>query len=67
MAAAASARIEPAFVDEPLHLTLLELVAAVSDVTDNDSEVVATVIHMLENGRVHLSGNFRGAPVSVFS
>jgi hypothetical protein len=67
MAVAASLSIEHGSAHEPLHVTLLELVEAVSDVTDNDAEVVATVIHMLENGRVCLDGNFRNAPVSIFS
>ena len=66
MAAAAITRIEPAVPDEPLHLTLLELVEAVGAVTDNDLEVVATVIHMLEKGRVRLSGSFRETPITSF-
>ena len=42
-------------------VTLLELVNAVCDVTDDDGEVVATVLHLLSTGRVRLCGNFRGA------
>lgn len=42
-------------------VTLLELVSAICDVTDDDSEVVATVLHMLASGRVRLCGNFRGS------
>jgi hypothetical protein len=41
------------------HLTLLELVEAVSSVTEDDAEVVATVSHMLRSGSVKLSGSFR--------
>ena len=67
MAAAPSIEIDAGITDEPIHVTLLELVDAVSDVTSNDVEIVATVIHMLESGRVRLSGNFRGAPNSTFS
>lgn len=67
MAAATTARIEHAIAHEPLHVTLLELVEAISDVTDDEAEVVATAIHMLEDGRVRLNGNFRGARVSTFS
>jgi hypothetical protein len=66
MAAAPTTRIEPAVPHEPLHVTLLELVEAVGDVTDSDLEVVATVIHMLENGRVRLSGSFRETPTAAF-
>ena len=47
-------------------LTLLELVQAICDVTDDDSEVVATVRHMLRSGRVRLCGNFRRAAVETF-
>ena len=46
---------------EPKSLTLLELVGSVCDVTDNDDEVVATVLHLLRSGRVRLCGNFRGS------
>ena len=46
---------------EPKSLTLLELVGSVCDVTDNDDEVVATVLQMLRSGRVRLCGNFRGS------
>lgn len=41
--------------------TLLDLVAAVSDVADTDAEVVATVRHMMESGRVRLIGHFTEA------
>jgi hypothetical protein len=43
-----------------LETTLLELVRAVSEVTEDDREVVATVLQMLRSGRVRLSGSFRG-------
>jgi hypothetical protein len=46
---------------ESKDLTLLELVGSVCDVTDNDDEVIATVLQMLRSGRVRLCGNFRGA------
>ncbi len=45
---------------EPRVTTLLELVRALGEVTDNDREVVATVVHLLRSGRVRLRGNFRG-------
>jgi hypothetical protein len=44
-------------------VTLLELVSAISDVSRDDAEVVATILHLLRAGRVRLCGNFRGAPV----
>ncbi|MDJ0869745.1 MAG: hypothetical protein QNK03_26840 [Myxococcota bacterium] len=46
--------------DEVLETTLLELVRAISEVTDDDREVLATVMHLLRSGRVRLVGNFRG-------
>jgi hypothetical protein len=70
MSATASVRIDTAEIatrNEPLSLTLLELVEAVNDVTSSEAEVVATVRHMLQTGRIRLCGNFRGLPVSVFS
>ena len=49
--------------DEPQHLTLLELVKAVADVTDDEQEIIATVCHMLRTGSVRLIGNFRDEPI----
>ena len=40
--------------DEPVVVSLLELVEAVTAVSDTDDEVVATVAHMLETGSVTL-------------
>ncbi|MDH4017838.1 MAG: hypothetical protein OEV20_10910 [Actinomycetota bacterium] len=55
--------VEPIRQDEPQHLTLLELVEAVADVTDDEQEIIATVFHMLESGSVKLTGNFRDEPI----
>ena len=55
--------VEPIRHDEPQHFTLLELVEAVSEVTEDDREIVATVLHMLESGSVKLCGNFRDEPM----
>ena len=52
---------------EPSDTTLLDLVGAVYEVTDDESEVVATVLHMIQTGRVRLCGNFRDCPISDFS
>ena len=43
--------------------TLLELVTAISETTEDDQEVVRTVLHLLETGRVRLCGNFRNRPI----
>ena len=52
--------------DPPLATTLLELVEAVSDASNNEREVVATVCAMLRSGRVRLTGTFRHAPRESF-
>jgi len=46
---------------EGRRVTLLELVTAIGDSTADDREVVCTVVHLLETGRVRLCGNFRGS------
>ena len=44
-------------MDQPrLGCTLLEVIDAIADVADNDDEVLATLAHMLDSGRVRLSG-----------
>ncbi len=45
--------------------TLLELVQTVGELTEDDREVVATVIEMLHSGRVRLIGNFRGQRIAI--
>jgi hypothetical protein len=45
---------------EPVDTTLLDLVQAVSQETEDEHEVVATVLHLLRTGRARLIGNFRG-------
>jgi hypothetical protein len=46
---------------DPAEATLLDLVRAVADETEDDGEVVATVLHLVRSGRVRLVGSFRGA------
>jgi len=50
----------------PRELTLLELVTAVSDATENEQEIIATVLNILGSGRVRLIGAFRDEPVRAF-
>ena len=45
----------------PAESTLLDLVTAVSEYAATESEVVATIVHLVNSGRVRLCGNFRGA------
>ncbi len=53
----------PARESEPQPTTLLELVRSISQVTDDEREIVATVLHLLRSGRVRLIGNFRNVSV----
>ena len=50
--------------DESQPVTLLELVEAVSDFSESEQEVLATVIYMLNSGCVRLYGSFRDTPVA---
>jgi hypothetical protein len=45
---------------EPVDTTLLDLVQAVSQETEDEREVIATVLNLLRSGRARLIGNFRG-------
>jgi hypothetical protein len=45
---------------QAVETTLLELVQTVGELTDDDREVVQTVVELLRGGRVRLIGNFRG-------
>ena len=47
--------------------TLLELVQAIADVTDNEDEIVTTALHLLGSGQVKLAGNFRDEPIERFT
>jgi hypothetical protein len=45
--------------------TMLDLVTCISEVTRDDREVVATVVALVNSGRVRLTGNFRGARIGL--
>jgi hypothetical protein len=47
----------------PRRTTLLELVQSFTRQETPDAEVVATVLELVESGRVILTGNFRGLPL----
>jgi hypothetical protein len=53
--------------EAPQVTTLLELVRVLGEITDDDREVVATVLSLLRSGQVRLCGNFRGARAEDFS
>jgi hypothetical protein len=44
-----------------LQVTLLDLVNAIYDAGASETEVVATVVYLVNSGVVRLCGNFRGA------
>jgi hypothetical protein len=48
---------------EPQPVTLLELIEAVSEVSESEQEILATVTYMLNSGRVRLSGSFRDSSI----
>lgn len=45
--------------------TLLNLVQTVSDYATSDAEVVATVVYLINSGKVQLCGNFAGAKITL--
>jgi len=52
---------------QPVDVTLLELVTAVTDVSENEQEVIATVAHMLESGSIKLRGCLRDESRELFA
>ena len=52
------ANLEMPEPSQPETLTLLDLVCAIADEADTDEEVVATIQHLIESGKVTLVGNF---------
>ena len=50
--------IETQSVSDPDEVTLLELIEAVSEYSQSEREVIATVMHMLRSGHVQLSGTY---------
>ncbi|HZR84833.1 MAG TPA: hypothetical protein VFD92_27305 [Candidatus Binatia bacterium] len=46
-------------------VTLRELIAAVAEFAHSENEVIATVVHMVNSGRVRLRGDLAGAHIEV--
>ncbi|MEW6271589.1 MAG: hypothetical protein AB1689_20085 [Thermodesulfobacteriota bacterium] len=46
-------------------VTMLDLVTAVAECAQSDAEVVATVVHLINTGKVRLAGSLRGARFDV--
>ena len=51
--------------DAVVETTLLELVTTLGELTEDDREVVTTVVELLRSGRVRLIGNFRGQKIAL--
>jgi len=49
----------------PATTTLLDLITALQECTPNDTELVATVVFLINSGRVRLCGTFAGARIDV--
>jgi hypothetical protein len=53
----------PTSASVPHRATMLELVHSLAQQGISEREVVATVLALIESGRVILIGNFRGLPI----
>ena len=49
------------------HVTLLDLVTVVSSLARTEAELVATVVYLVNSGRVRLCGSFKGARFDLSS
>jgi hypothetical protein len=47
----------------PQENTLLDLIQSIISEAKNDEEVVATVVYLINSGRVRLCGSFAGAKI----
>ncbi len=48
-------------------VTLHEVIAAVSEFAHSENEVIATIVHLVNTGRVRLRGDFAGAHIDLSS
>jgi hypothetical protein len=48
-----------------IECTLLDLVQTLNKLTDDDQEVVALAVSLVNSGRVRLCGNFAGAKIEL--
>ncbi len=49
------------------NVTLLDLVNAVSEHARSEAEMIATVVYLVNSGRVRLCGTFKGAQFDLHS
>lgn len=52
-------------LSRPLHTTLLDLVRAVNEVTDDEQLVVAAIAHLMNTHRVRLTGTFKNTAIVI--
>ena len=52
-------------MQETTQCTMLDLVSAVSEYAHTDDEIVATVVYLVNSGKVRLGGNFAGATIDL--
>ena len=52
-------------LSRPLQTTLLDLVWAVNEVTDDEQLVVVTIAHLVNTHRVRLTGTFKNATLVI--
>jgi hypothetical protein len=52
---------------ESSNLTLLDLIQAVSEAAANDQEILGTVAHLINSGRVRLCGESAGAMIDLLA
>ncbi len=45
--------------------TLLDLIRTISEYATNDEEIVATVVYLINSGKVQLCGTFAGAKIDL--
>lgn len=48
-----------------IETTLLDLVTTMTEITEDESEVLATVTHLVNTGKVVLRGNFAGRTIPI--
>jgi len=48
-----------------IETTLLDLVNTIVDLTEDENELLATVTHLVNSGRVILRGNFAGQTIAL--
>lgn len=65
-ATAVPVTVDLASGEAPRETTLLEVVRVLGEITNDEREIVATVLWMLRSGRIRLCGNFRDAPLEDF-